>query len=565
MDYLNNWLEEDNNNLYIQNDYNINNNFFFNSPPTITTTTESFLIDQQSQPQQSNLLIFNNQQQDNNNFNNNNITPTTTTNEYFTSEKSSPQSSNETYFNHSSPSSSSTSSTILTVQQQLMTTNNNNTIINNNSNNNNKKTFPNNKRKNNTNNNITKNKNDIINNPIWPEGLAKPAILGGIAPQPSLTKRKKKRKVSNNNQESDDNNNNDEEDEEVDDGYGSDSPEVLSIAVPRETLLQITSQQMSRYVKHLKETTRLTPAQEKELKREKRLVKNRESARNSRQRKLDHISELDEKIALLEAENARLREENEVLKKSNNKKRDYSTYSNNIISINEEEEQDMNNQNLEEIILPGVVGGRKVKMMGMVLLVFVLGMGLIYHTGRAVGPLGIQREVIPQVKVLRSAVPYPYVPQQDVRKLMNNDNNLQMMMTDINHQDINSITTTDLHNNHLEKEEPTRTSGIIPILDIKVSNINNNKYQQRKEWEPKNITYLLVEKSDSITRADPVQPDNKQRNSLGIIVPASSFILDYSNDIHRDEMVELLCTVSEITTFPRTSLSYPSTIIDDDN
>eukprot|EP00727_Mastigamoeba_balamuthi_P001284 m51a1_g11152 putative basic-leucine zipper transcription factor (587) ;mRNA; r:249949-251979 len=128
---------------------------------------------------------------------------------------------------------------------------------------------------------------------ILPTGVLLPAVLGGPMPAPS---RKRKRK---HNPDSD--------------GEDSDDPSRLAIRLPRETLLSLTSAQMSKYVRFIRETHKLTPGQQKELKQQKRLVKNRESARLSRQRKQDHISTLEGQISELRNEMEALRGQNQAL------------------------------------------------------------------------------------------------------------------------------------------------------------------------------------------------------------------------------------------------------------
>jgi uncharacterized protein with von Willebrand factor type A (vWA) domain len=61
------------------------------------------------------------------------------------------------------------------------------------------------------------------------------------------------------------------------------------------------------YAAQLRATRPLTAAEEKELKRQRRLIKNRESAYLSRQRRKEHLDDLEELTANLREENAKLR------------------------------------------------------------------------------------------------------------------------------------------------------------------------------------------------------------------------------------------------------------------
>jgi len=82
------------------------------------------------------------------------------------------------------------------------------------------------------------------------------------------------------------------------------------VALPRDQLLSISSKSMDQYVETLSSTRSLSMDEQKELKKQKRLIKNRESAQLSRERKRAYINQLEDKIQLLVMENNQLKDEN---------------------------------------------------------------------------------------------------------------------------------------------------------------------------------------------------------------------------------------------------------------
>jgi len=111
-----------------------------------------------------------------------------------------------------------------------------------------------------------------------------------------------------------------------------------SVSLPRDTLLTMSLADMEAYIVRTRQSRRLTKEEEKDLKRQRRLVKNRESAMASRNRKKEDMAALHEsvsslrrenkeqksKIGQLEAENRVLREQVESLSKRLNVRGGYA-------------------------------------------------------------------------------------------------------------------------------------------------------------------------------------------------------------------------------------------------
>ena len=68
------------------------------------------------------------------------------------------------------------------------------------------------------------------------------------------------------------------------------------------------------YPGNMEAQKQLSPEEEREMKKQKRLIKNRESAQKSRQRRKAYIEELEQKVAVLAAQGEQMAQENKVLK-----------------------------------------------------------------------------------------------------------------------------------------------------------------------------------------------------------------------------------------------------------
>ena len=99
------------------------------------------------------------------------------------------------------------------------------------------------------------------------------------------------------------------------DSSDSDSEERRAVRLPRKTLLSVTSAEMGQYIEYVRAHCHLTPGQEAELRRQRRLVRNRESAKGSREKRDGILETLQREIESLRAENARLAQENGELRK----------------------------------------------------------------------------------------------------------------------------------------------------------------------------------------------------------------------------------------------------------
>ena len=86
------------------------------------------------------------------------------------------------------------------------------------------------------------------------------------------------------------------------------------IFLDRQQLLQYSSKDFDEYKKKLLQTYTLSVEEKETLKKQRRVIKNREYSQNSRQKKKQRVEELEIRIAQIEEENQKLRRENNSLK-----------------------------------------------------------------------------------------------------------------------------------------------------------------------------------------------------------------------------------------------------------
>lgn len=149
----------------------------------------------------------------------------------------------------------------------------------------------------------------IAGSPPLPPDLELPAILGGkLPPRTFKTSSKRKHVFTERELRS-------RRKRGLPDDSDSESEERRLVRLPRRSLLTITTSQMSHFVSYMRMTMQLTPSQQDELSRQKRLVKNRECACRFRAKKeltmieyRERVNELEGDLEALRAENERLRQ-----------------------------------------------------------------------------------------------------------------------------------------------------------------------------------------------------------------------------------------------------------------
>jgi hypothetical protein len=111
----------------------------------------------------------------------------------------------------------------------------------------------------------------------------------------------------------------------------SSSGDEKSVTLSRDELLSFTSEQFEEFVSSIINARDLTSGEKSEIKRQRRLIKNRESAQASRQRKKLHMDQLERKVKELSSENTSLKENIATLCSENNQLKQHVALLNEVV------------------------------------------------------------------------------------------------------------------------------------------------------------------------------------------------------------------------------------------
>jgi len=89
------------------------------------------------------------------------------------------------------------------------------------------------------------------------------------------------------------------------------------VTLSRDQLLTMSSKEIEEYVSAIKTKRTLTPSEEKDLKKQRRLVKNREYASQSRSRKKQYVDEIEKQLEVARAETEGYKRQNQMLAEEN--------------------------------------------------------------------------------------------------------------------------------------------------------------------------------------------------------------------------------------------------------
>jgi hypothetical protein len=347
----------------------------------------------------------------------------------------------------------------------------------------------------------------------------------------------------------------------------------------REDLSGLTSQEFEEYVRQLMAQRELTPAEIKELKRQRRLIKNRESAQASRQRKKNYVGTLEAQVASLANENANLKERITSLATENARLKEEVSFLNDLIKKTPGLST-LFNSGLQMLSSVGKVQNSKqtppqllstnARAAGVVLLVLLFSFGLFLSPSQ-----------FPQEQSLMAPWSSPQPQLQGVNRILKGDSRFREASSS-GDSPLSSLRNT--HNFNSERLQraflwhrqfalsenssqsslsttrlldESRVTSVRPTEDEGVSSLVDGVRRNITPWKP-NTTYLMCSDIRHVAPPDPLPRDGKSPMFLAFLIPLSS--LSTSTDTttttaNNNNLIEMMCQVIDINLlrFPSSS------------
>jgi hypothetical protein len=352
------------------------------------------------------------------------------------------------------------------------------------------------------------------------------------------------------------------------------------LVLSREELVGLTSQEFEEYVRQLMAQRQLSPEEMKELKRQRRLIKNRESAQASRQRKKNYVETLEaqvtnlatenanlkERITSLSTENARLKEEvmflNDLIKKTPG----LSTMFNSSLQMLSAVDASPNGKQTQQLI------STNAKAAGLVLLVLLFSFGLFFNPSQLQQqqPLPLPWDSNAQTttqavgRILKAGSRFKEASSSggDAASLFDvlstqNFNPERLQRAFLRHRQ----ETLQEHNSSIaslssSRTEESRQSSVQPAEEKKALSIVDDVRRNITQWRP-NTTYLMCSDVRHVTPPESVPCDPKSPMFLAFLIPPDSPLssttnntTSNSNSNTNSNLIEVTCQVIDINLLP---------------
>jgi len=311
----------------------------------------------------------------------------------------------------------------------------------------------------------------------------------------------------------------------------------------KEKLLTMSSKKLEEYVQSLARP--LTIDEEKKLKRQRRLIKNRESAQLSRQKKKQYVEDLERKVQALTAETESLRTQVNQLTNNNLQLEEQVTCLQNFI-----------NEQGHEVPVPGqsvqLFNKNTAATAGICMFVILFSFGLFFSAGTAPGAVDFAS---PKVYTGRTLAEYPAIegpketyPQISAKRF-NRDFDEEIEFPQTKRAKVELVTELD----DADWEEEIDSGFTVAVPNNKPS--HQIVVRPETETKPANSSFIYCSEAHQLTGPIIESPPQNDGPIINILLPAAVLngTIPFMNDLisePENSLFEVSCQVLNITVFP---------------
>eukprot|EP01130_Rhizamoeba_saxonica_P011352 TRINITY_DN4719_c0_g1_i1.p1 TRINITY_DN4719_c0_g1~~TRINITY_DN4719_c0_g1_i1.p1 ORF type:complete len:527 (-),score=148.03 TRINITY_DN4719_c0_g1_i1:85-1665(-) len=311
------------------------------------------------------------------------------------------------------------------------------------------------------------------------------------------------------------------------------------VKLERKELLAICSEDYENYVKELQRFKKFSDSDKKIIVEQRRKIKNRESAHESRVRKKNYIQELEQRVNELNEENSRLKENIQSMAHENVQLKGNVVYLQNVVeksglaNMFQTGVSYMNNMKTQQA---------NVKTGGVMLLILLLSFGVFFNPNYLKSKesnLPFQLEVPGEGTSFKEELPFK--PASTTNNFID-----QYSSTDI----LNQKTRDAFRNRSVRKTDTTQKTPV------------NTKQQDmyivpNVNFKP-NTTYLLCNDVQQIVPSEDMGIENDPDSPLLItfIIPPDTFETGKEPKKEEDGLLEVTCQVIDVNLSPQTPQKF---------
>jgi len=359
-----------------------------------------------------------------------------------------------------------------------------------------------------------------------------------------------------------------------------------SVILSRQALLALRSNEFDQYISKVQEKRDLTSDEQRELKRQRRLIKNRESAQQSRQRRKDYIEQLEEKVAQLTSDNQALKTELFTVREQSGQLRQEVAYLQGVIKKNRGLNAVYTGINYLQGTAKENLTSGNIKAASVCLMLVLFSFGLFWSNGQLSNH--VHREQVPQIlpastgsrhilsinekRAKKDSITQLTEPDREetarrmkaIHRSRPSEENTNVDFMEIDHHvdlskvKLESVTTKpkikrDASAMNIVDHDTrplTKPSHMADASPVQVLSSSPNAQPQIQHWKP-NTTYLMCADVQQITPPPTVEVDESAPFMVAFLIPPDSFGSPAPNAQSESEsLLEVTCQVVDVSVIP---------------